>query len=372
MPDKAKYGRRDTTDKHEMIVTLDELTQRFGGKVVGDGATPIKGLAPLNSAGAQHLSFLANPKYLALLETTGAAAVLIAEADLANLSDLKLPYRCAFLVTPNPYAYFARVAQLFIAAGTEQAAGVHPTAVIDASAQIAASASVGPHVVIEAGAVVGERVRLDAHSFVGRASVLGDEIHLYPKVVIYHGCKIGARTIIHAGAVIGADGFGFAPDFDGDKGEWVKIPQVGGVTIGTGVEIGANTTIDRGAMEDTVIEDGVKIDNLVQIGHNCRIGAYTVIAGCTGIAGSTKIGRHCMIGGAVGIAGHITLTDRVTVTGKSSVTKSLLKAGVYSSLFPAVPQADWNRQAALLRRLGDIRTRLKRLETTFCLQEDKL
>lgn len=349
-----------------MMVTLDELTQRFGGKVIGEGSTRIKDLAPLNSAQEQQLSFLANPKYSGLLETTNAAAVLIAEADLSNL---KPPYRCAFLVTPNPYAYFARVAQLFTTSGAPQTAGVHPTAVIDESAQIAASASIGPHVVIEAGAVIGERVRLDAHSFVGRGAVLGDGVHLFPKVVIYQGCKIGAETIIHAGAVIGADGFGFAPDFEGDQGEWVKIPQVGGVTIGAGVEIGANTTVDRGAMEDTVIEDGVKIDNLVQIGHNCRIGAYTVIAGCTGIAGSTTIGRHCMIGGAVGIAGHIKLADRVTVTGKSSVSKSLLKAGVYSSLFPALPQAEWNHQVALLRRFADIRTRLKRLEAAFCSQE---
>jgi len=171
--------------------------------------------------------------------------------------------------------------------------------------------------------------------------------------------------MIHSGAVIGADGFGFAPDFNRDGGEWVKIPQVGRVRIGSDVEIGANTTIDRGAMADTVVEQGVKIDNQVQIAHNCRIGAYTVIAGCTGIAGSTTIGRHCVIGGGVGIGGHLTLADGITVAGKSSVTKSLTQPGVYSGTFPAIPSADWNRNAALMRNLDKMRDRLKQLETAL-------
>jgi UDP-3-O-[3-hydroxymyristoyl] glucosamine N-acyltransferase len=216
---------------------------------------------------------------------------------------------------------------------------------------------------------VGERVRLDAGVVLGRGVTLGEDVHLYPNVTVYHGCKLGARVIVHAGAVIGADGFGFAPDFVGEgesrTGSWVKIPQVGAVDIGEDVEIGANTTIDRGAMADTVIEECVKIDNLVQIGHNCRIGAYTVIAGCAGIAGSTNIGRHCMIGGAVGIAGHVTLADYVIVTAQSGVSKSLTKAGMYTSAFPAVPHADWNRSAAIMRNLDKLRDRIKALETAL-------
>jgi UDP-3-O-[3-hydroxymyristoyl] glucosamine N-acyltransferase len=354
-----------------MGLTLGEIVQRLGGEVVGDAALRVAGLAPLDQAGAQQLAFLANPKYLSQVESTRAGAVLIAPADLAKLDASE---GRNFIVTPNPYAYFARVAQLFIdLAAPKTPAGVHPSAVIEAGAQVAASAVIGPHVVVEAGAVIGENVRLDAHVTIGRGTRIGDGSHLYPNVTVYHGCKIGARAIVHAGAVIGSDGFGFAPDFVGEgdarTGSWVKIPQVGGVTIGEDVEIGANTTIDRGAMADTIIEDCVKIDNQVQIGHNCRVGAYTVIAGCAGVAGSTTIGRHCMIGGAVGIAGHVTLADFVIVTAKSGVSKSLTKPGIYTSAFPAVGHTEWNKNAAIMRNLDKMRDRIKALETALAAQD---
>ena len=347
-----------------MALTLGEIAQRFGGSVVGDAALRVGGLAPLDQARSDQLAFLANPKYLSQVEATQAGAVLIAPADLAKLASRE---GRNFIVTPNPYAYFARVAQMFIdLAAPKAAAGVHPSAVVDPGAQVAASAVIGPHAVVEAGAVIGGGVRLDANVTIGRGTKVGEGAHLYPNVTVYHGCKIGEHAIIHAGAVIGSDGFGFAPDFVGEgdarTGTWVKIPQVGGVTIGPDVEIGANTTIDRGAMADTVIEECVKIDNLVQIGHNCRIGAYTVIAGCAGIAGSTTIGRHCMIGGAVGIAGHVTLGDYVIVTAKSGVSKSLPKPGIYTSAFPAVEHGEWNKSAALMRNLDKLRERIKALE----------
>ncbi len=350
-----------------MTITLGELVKRFGGEVVGDGAHAVGSLAPLDKAGPAQLAFLANQKYLPQVETTRAGAVLISPADLDKVTNRA---GSNFIVTPNPYAYFARVAQAFIDLATPKAKpGVHPSAYIDPDAKVAASAVIGPHVTVEAGAVVGERVKLDAGVVVGRGVTLGDDVHLYPNVTVYHGCKLGARVIVHAGAVIGADGFGFAPDFVGEgdarTGSWVKIPQVGAVDIADDVEIGANTTIDRGAMADTVIEECVKIDNLVQIGHNCRIGAYTVIAGCAGIAGSTSIGKHCMIGGAVGIAGHVTLADYVIVTAQSGVSKSLLKPGMYTSAFPAVPHADWNKSAAIMRNLDKMRERIKALETAL-------
>ncbi|HEX7685583.1 MAG TPA: UDP-3-O-(3-hydroxymyristoyl)glucosamine N-acyltransferase [Trinickia sp.] len=350
-----------------MALTLEQLVQRFGGEVVGEPGREVAGLAPLDQAQPHQLAFLANPKYLSQVETTQAGAVLIAPADLEKLGSRD---GRNFIVTPNPYAYFARVAQLFIDLAAPKApAGVHPSAVIDSSAQVAASAVIGPHVVIEAGAVIGEHVRIDANVTIGRGTRIDEGVHLYPNVVVYHGCKIGPRAIVHAGAVIGSDGFGFAPDFVGEgdarTGSWVKIPQVGGVTIGADVEIGANTTIDRGAMADTIIEECVKIDNLVQIGHNCKVGAYTVIAGCAGIAGSTTIGRHCMIGGAVGIAGHVTLADYVIVTAKSGVSKSLRKPGMYTSAFPAVGHAEWNKSAALMRNLDKLRDRIKALEAAL-------
>ena len=364
-----------------MAFTLEDIVQQFGGEVVGDRSHRVGSLAPLDQAGPDQLAFLANPKYLSQVETTRAGAVLINADDLAKLGvgapeagghdaglqGARMHGARNFIVTPNPYAYFARVAQTFIDMAAPKAVpGVHASATIDPSAQIAPSAVIGPHVTVEAGAMIGEHVRLDANVVIGRGTQIGAGSHLYPNVSVYYGCKIGERVIIHAGAVIGSDGFGFAPDFVGDgearTGSWVKIPQVGAVSIGPDVEIGANTTIDRGAMADTVIEESVKIDNLVQIGHNCKIGAYTVIAGCAGIAGSTTIGRHCMIGGAVGIAGHVTLADYVIVTAKSGVSKSLLKPGMYTSAFPAVNHADWNKSAALLRNLDKLRDRIKALE----------
>nr|WP_175801037.1 UDP-3-O-(3-hydroxymyristoyl)glucosamine N-acyltransferase [Burkholderia anthina] len=360
-----------------MALTLEELVKRFGGEIAGDAQCKVSSLAPLDQAGPQQLAFLANPKYLSQVEATRAGAVLIAPKDLEKLRAATDGPRQAgprnFIVTPNPYAYFARVAQMFIDLATPQrAAGVHPSATIDPAAKVAASAVVGPHVTVEAGAVIEDGVQLDANVFVGRGTTIGANSHLYPNASVYHGCKIGPRAIIHSGAVIGSDGFGFAPDFVGDgdarTGSWVKIPQVGGVSIGPDVEIGANTTIDRGAMADTVIEECVKIDNLVQIGHNCRIGAYTVIAGNAGIAGSTTIGRHCMIGGAAGIAGHVTLGDYVIITAKSGVSKSLPKAGIYTSAFPAVDHGDWNRSAALVRNLDKLRDRIKALETALAAQ----
>ncbi|WP_158936778.1 UDP-3-O-(3-hydroxymyristoyl)glucosamine N-acyltransferase [Burkholderia sp. S171] len=348
----------------DSAITLGELTQRFGGDIAGDAAHRVNGLAPLDKAGPSQLAFLANQKYLSQVESTQAGAVLISPADLEKVTS---PEGRNFIVTANPYAYFARVAQVFIDLATPPVEpGVHPTAFIHPGAKVAASAVIGPHVSVEAGAEIGERVKLDAGVTIGRGVKLADDVHLYPNVTVYHGCKLGARVIVHAGAVIGADGFGFAPDFAGDgdarTGSWVKIPQVGAVVVAQDVEIGANTTIDRGAMADTVIEEGVKIDNQVQIGHNCRIGAYTVIAGCAGIAGSTNIGRHCMIGGAVGIAGHVTLADYVIVTAQSGVSKSLLKPGMYTSAFPAVNHADWNKSAAIVRNLDKMRERIKTLE----------
>jgi len=348
-----------------MAFTLEDIVRRFGGEVVGNGSQRVGSLAPLDQAGPDQLAFLANPKYLSQVETTRAGAVLINAGDLAKLAS---PDGRNFIVTPNPYAYFARITQTFIDLATPKAApGVHPSAAIDASAQVAASAVIGPRVTVEAGAVISEHVRLDANVVIGRGTRIGAHSHLYPNVTVYHGCQLGERVIVHAGAVIGSDGFGFAPDFVGEgearTGSWVKIPQVGGVSVANDVEIGANTTIDRGAMADTIIEECVKIDNLVQIGHNCKVGAYTVIAGCAGIAGSTTIGRHCMIGGAVGIAGHVTLADYVIVTAKSGVSKSLPKPGIYTSAFPAVNHADWNRSAALLRNIDKLRDRIKALES---------
>jgi UDP-3-O-[3-hydroxymyristoyl] glucosamine N-acyltransferase len=236
----------------DSAITLGELTKRFGGDIAGDAAHRVSGLAPLDKAGPQQLAFLANQKYLSQVESTQAGAVLISPADLQKVAS---PEGRNFIVTSNPYAYFARVAQVFIDLATPPVVpGIHPSASVHPSAKVAASAVIGSHVSIEAEAVIGERVKLDAGVSIGQGVKLADDVHLYPNVTIYHGCKLGARVIIHAGAVIGADGFGFAGDFSGEgedrTGSWVKIPQVGAVVVAQDVEIGANTTIDRAQLPD--------------------------------------------------------------------------------------------------------------------------
>jgi UDP-3-O-[3-hydroxymyristoyl] glucosamine N-acyltransferase len=323
---------------------LAEIVARFGGELLGDPDLVVRQVGTLARAAPGEIAFLAHPKYRPALAATRASAVIVTEAERGVTA---LPR----IVCDDPYAYFARVSRLFNPP-PEVEPGVHPTAVVSPDASIAASACVGPGCVIERGARIGDKVALGAGCFVGGDAAIGAESRLYPRVTVCARCVIGTRAVVHSGAVIGADGFGFAPD----SGEWIKIPQIGRVVIGDDVEIGANTTIDRGAVDDTIIEDGVKIDNQVQIGHNCRIGAHTAIAGCVGIAGSTRIGRHCMIGGAAMIGGHLDIADRVVISAASAVGKSISQPGQYSSGFPAVEASEWWRTVALvrdLRRLAD-------------------
>jgi UDP-3-O-[3-hydroxymyristoyl] glucosamine N-acyltransferase len=333
-----------------MGTTLGELAVRFGLELAGDPALEVTGVATLQSAGPGTVSFLANPRYRRYLAGTRAGAVVL---DAASAVDCPVPA----LVCPNPYAAFARIAQVLHPPPPVNA-GIHPSAVVHPDADVAPDAAVGPQAVVEEGAVVGARALVGPGSVVMRWARIGPDTRLVARVTLYPGVVLGRRCTVHAGAVIGADGFGFAPDRDG----YVKVPQVGGVRIGDDVDIGANTTIDRGAIEDTVIEDGVKLDNLVQVGHNVHIGAHTVLAGCVGISGSTTIGKRCMIGGASGTVGHIELGDDVLVTGMTMVTRSLKEPGIYSAGWPAVPAAEWRKTVARVRRLPVLERRLALLE----------
>jgi UDP-3-O-[3-hydroxymyristoyl] glucosamine N-acyltransferase len=261
------------------------------------------------------------------------------------------------VVCDAPYTWFAFAAGVLsppalVQPGRGAGAVVHPDARIDEAA------SIGPHCVIEEQVQVGAGAQIGAGCYLGAGARIGDGTRLYPGVRVYPGCRIGARCIVHSGAVIGADGFGFAPF----RGAWVKIPQTGAVSIGEDVEIGACTTIDRGAMGDTVIEEGVKIDNQVQIGHNCRIGAYTAIAGCVGIAGSAVIGRRCQLGGAAMIQGHITIADGCVVSGATAITRDVTQAGFYTGIYPFMSNRRWERSAVLLRNLDELRERVRALE----------
>lgn len=313
-----------------MSRSLAEIVARFGGELKGDGTQAVSGLATLTAATPRQLSFLANPKYRNQLEKTRAAAVILAP-DMADACPVSA------ILTPQPYLYFARVSQ-WLAAGPVQPPGIHSSAVVES--------------------FVPPSVSIGAHCWVGADVEIGDDSVLYPGVRIYPGCRIGRRAIIHAGAVIGADGFGFARDGE----TWVKIAQTGRVLIGDDVEIGANTTIDRGALEDTVIEDGVKLDNQIQVGHNVRIGRHTAMAGCVGIAGSAKVGAGCTVGGGAIILGHLTLADGVHVSAGTLVAKSIAQPGSYTGTVPFMAHDDWLKNFARLRHLDGMADRIRALE----------
>jgi len=318
-------------------IRLGSIVEVLGGELCGNPERLIEGLAPLESATAHELSFLSNPKLEQQLAGSRAACVIVAPALRAAALA-----RGDCIVAEQPYLYFARVTQMWKKQlGAAAGPRLHPSAVIDPDAVVDASARIGALCVVERGARIGAGTVLKARVSVGEA------------------CVIGERCILHPGAVIGADGFGFAPD---GQGGWEKIEQLGAVRIGNDVEIGANTCIDRGALRDTVIEDGVKLDNLIQVGHNVRIGRHTAIAGCAGIAGSATIGAHCTIGGAAMILGHLTLADHVNISAGSFVARSILKPGHYSGIFPIDDNAVWEKNAATLKQLHKLRDRVKALE----------
>tara|TARA_B110000503_G_scaffold35257_1_gene57628 strand:+ start:1122 stop:2147 length:1026 start_codon:yes stop_codon:yes gene_type:complete len=330
-------------------LTLGAIADLIGATLKGDANYPITGLATLASAQPHEVSFLANMKYASLLESSQAGAVIL-HADQAKL------FAGPCLLLDNPYLGYAKLSQAFAPApyfsGIDRTAEVHPTATIGSAVNLAAGSVIGPYVTL------GDGVSIGPNSVVGAGSSLGDYTSLAANVTLYHDIQVGAYCIIHGGAVIGADGFGFAKD----GRDWVKIAQLGGVTIGDHVEVGAGTTIDRGALDNTLIGYGVKLDNQVQIAHNVELGDYTAIAGCTAIAGSTKLGRHCAIAGACGITGHLTLADGVHVTAMSLVTHSIGEPGAYSSGTGLDKNQKWRRNATRFKQLDQMAKRLKQLE----------
>jgi UDP-3-O-[3-hydroxymyristoyl] glucosamine N-acyltransferase len=316
---------------------LGSIVKELGGELSGNPERLVDGLAPLESATPSQLSFLANPKYAQQLAASRAGCVIVAE----SMRDQAVA-RGDCIVAAEPYLYFARVTRLWKRAlDGASAPGVHPSAVVDPDAVIDPTARIGPLCIVERGARIGAGTELK-----GRVS-------------IGENCVVGERCILHPGVVIGADGFGFAPD---GQGAWEKIEQLGAVRIGNDVEIGANTCVDRGALGDTVLEDGVKLDNLIQIAHNVRIGKHTAMAGCAAVAGSATIGAYCTIGGRAGILGHLQIVDHVHISATSLVTRSILKPGHYTGVFPIDDNAAWEKNAAALKQLHKLRERIKALE----------
>ena len=346
--------------------TAIELAEQFQVSLVGDSFHAFLGLASLDRAQSNQISFLSNPLYRQQASDSTAGALIVSKADLEFLQanpGLNSAQRVYF-ISQNPYATFARMAQYFAKASTPiYQSGIHPSAVIDSTATIPASCHIGAFVQIGAGVKLGERVVILGNTSVARDSIIGEDTLLYPSTSIYCDTEIGKRCIIHSGVVIGADGFGFAPDFSATGGEWVKIPQTGRVVIGDDVEVGASTTIDRGALSDTVVGSGTKIDNQVQIAHNVVIGQCCVVAGCAAISGSTKIGNFCIIGGAANFAGHLTIADRTTVSGNTSIIRSITEPGQhFTGVYPSMLHSAWEKNAAILRGLDKIRQRLRLLD----------
>jgi UDP-3-O-[3-hydroxymyristoyl] glucosamine N-acyltransferase len=325
-------------------VTIIQIVADLGGELVGSPERRITAIASLERATSSDVSFLSSAKYAHQFAASQAGCVIARQSDWEAARDKG--YQGVAILTPDPYLYYARLTQWWMkrvqTAAASSASLIHASAVIGQGVQLGADVRVGALCVIEDGAVIGARTRLAT------------------RVTIGADCHIGEDCILHSGVVIGADGFGFAPSKL--TGEWIKIEQFGAVRIGRDVEIGANTCIDRGALEDTVIEDGVKLDNLIQIGHNVRIGKHTALAGCVGVAGSANIGAHCTVGGGAVVLGHLSLADHVHISAASVVTRSILKAGHYTGIFPIDDNQSWEKNAVTLKQLHSLRDRIKQLE----------
>jgi len=338
-------------------LSLAELATITGGELHGDTTAVVTMVAPMDSAQDGHVTFLSNPKYAKHLAECKATLVMVKEAQRELCSG-------NVLVVDDPYVAFAKVAQA-LDTTPSPAQDIAPSAVIADSAKLGANVSVGANAVIESGVELGDNVVVGAGCFVGKNAKLGNNTKLWSNVSIYHDVSLGSDCLVQANTVIGSDGFGYA----NEKGEWIKIPQLGSVRIGNRVEIGSCTTIDRGALDDTVIEDNVILDNQLQIAHNVHIGYGTAIAGGTIVAGSTKIGKYCIIGGGAVINGHIEIADGVTITGMGMVMRSIEEKGMYSSGIPLQPNKEWRKTAARVHRIDDMNKRLKAVEKL--LENDK-
>ncbi len=323
-------------------VSVQALAQRLTCEFRGDGAQLISGVGSVSHARPDQIAFVVDQRRANDILASGAGAVIVRAQDAGLITDRPV------LIHDDPYYAYALLAQFF-SPRPRARAGVHPSAVVEPGVSIDPSAEIGPLVYIAPDAKIAAGVRIHAGVRIGRGASVGSDTELYPNVVLYHDCHVGERCIIHAGVVLGADGFGYAPH----KGAWTKIPQTGKVIIGNDVEIGANTTIDRGAMDNTEIGDGVKLDNQIQIGHNCKIGAHTAIAGCVGIAGSTRVGKHCMIGGAAMLAGHFEICDNVVISAGTLIAHDIKKPGQYTGVFPALEHSLWRKMAVRVRKLSN-------------------
>lgn len=331
--------------------SVSDLSRRVEGQITGDASRPIRGVAPLDSAEAEDLSFVANARYLGYLASTRAGAVLLpVDAEWAA------PANVVAIRVRDPHAALAILLPLLYPEEIEVPA-IHVTAIIGAGAQLGSGVSIGPYAVIGRGCRIGDGCRIGAHAVVGDGAVLGAETVLHAHATLYRGVHTGVRCVIHSGARIGADGFGYV----WTDGAHRRVPQVGGCRLEDDVEVGANATIDRGSIGDTVVDSGTKIDNLVQVGHNCRIGKHVILISQVGVSGSTVIGDHAVLAGQVGVQGHIRIGSGARVGGQAGVTADV-PDGQSVSGYPARPHREAMRAQAALFRLPEFLRKIRRLE----------
>lgn len=330
------------------MFTASDLAKQLSGEVIGDGCVKITGFAPASAARNGDLTFAENEKFFSTADQS-AASVILVDGDFQSANKVLIRVK-------NARIAFAKVLPLFYPE-PKFAPGIHPTAVVDASAEIDASAHIGPHCIVGEKVKIGARTVLQGANHIEAESILGEETRLFPNVTVYSRTRIGNRVRIHAGSVIGSDGFGYVFD----SGFHRKIPQIGNVVIHDDVEIGANVTIDRGALGPTTVGRGTKIDNMVQIGHNVTIGDHCVIISQTGIAGSTKLGNYVTVAGQVGIAGHLKIGDRAMIAAQSGIMQDVGEGEkVWGS--PAVPDRQMKRQLISIQRLPELLKRVAELE----------
>ncbi|HGO5847368.1 TPA: UDP-3-O-(3-hydroxymyristoyl)glucosamine N-acyltransferase [Mannheimia haemolytica] len=334
---------------------LIDLAEHIGGTLRGNADLAIQSIAALDKADSSQITFISNAKYRENLTACNAGAIIVSPADVEFCrADQNL------IIVANPYVAYAQLAQ-YMDSTPKAASEIHPSAVISPEAKLGNNVSVGANAVIESGVELGDDAVIGAGCFVGKNSKIGARTQLWANVSVYHNVQIGADCLIQSSTVIGSDGFGYA----NDKGQWIKIPQTGGVIIGNRVEIGACTCIDRGALDPTVIEDNVIIDNLCQIAHNVHIGFGTAVAGGVIMAGSLKVGRFCQIGGASVINGHMEICDGAIITGMGMVMCPITEKGIYSSGIPLQTNKEWRKTAALVMNIDEMNKRLKSLEKRF-------
>lgn len=336
-----------------MEFTAESIAALVKGKVEGDPKAVVCTFAKIEEGHPGALSFLANPKYTHYIYETKSTIVLVSNDFVAER-----PISATLIRVENPYETVAHLLDMVKQATTHLPTGVEQPSFVAEGVELPEGVYVGAFAYVASGAKLGKDVKIYPQAYVGEGVEIGEGTIVNPGVKIYHGCKIGKRCIIHSGAVIGADGFGFAPEADGS---YSKIPQMGNVEIGDDVEIGANTTVDRAMMGSTRLADGVKLDNLIQIAHNVQVGRNTAMAAQAGVAGSAKIGANCMIGGQAGVSGHIVIGDRAQIGAQAGIPNSV-KEGARLLGTPAVPALDFAKQCALLKRLPDLFCRVESLE----------